>query len=192
MMDKMQQIREVRNQLQNPREAESIRRWAVMLAEQERNVREAVRALYETVDDPPREPPGPVDVEARADALCDMVGVQTPGEPTIEQVWLRHCAPEAVVEPEAAEQYVGMDREAWRDQRETWAEMYRDAGVDGTRDELADAHLQELYGIGLDAFEAAIIDWDQTQAMRDLLTAETDATEAALYDLADHFGGETA
>jgi len=192
MMDKVQQIRQAKQQLNNPRDSEKIARWATLLAEMEQTNRQAVRTLYEAVDEPPREAPAPIDVEQRTAVFCDIVGAFTPGEPTLGQVWLRHAAPEELKDPEPAQQYLGMDADDWQAQRQTWAEMYRDAGVDGSRDELASIHVQEQYDVDLATFEEAIIGWDSEQAIRDLVTAETDRTEGAILALADHLGGESA
>lgn len=185
MMDNLKAVKEARQQLNNPREAEKIRRWATLLAEKEEATRMAVRRLYQALDDAPCEAPPPLDVEERTNTFCDMVAVQTPGGDGLAEVWLRHCTPAGV---EIPKRYLGMADDDWREQLEEWRERYNEAGVDGDRDEISDMHLREQYDLGREEFEDLIIGWDTDQAILDLMVGPTDETEQAMLDVEEALG----
>jgi hypothetical protein len=60
----------------------------------------------------------------------------------------------------------GADSDVWLGQVERWADGVRDqAGVDGPDRELADRACREVYGVGIDTYEAEVIELNESQEL---------------------------
>lgn len=68
---------------------------------------------------------------------------------------------------EAAD-FAAIPDEEWTAQKETWAEEYRDAGYEGSDEELARAHVRSRYGVDLDVFEALVVNWPEGREAAEL------------------------
>lgn len=60
-----------------------------------------------------------------------------------------------------ASDFAAVTDEEWQAQKEKWAEEYRDAGYEGTDEELARAHVRSRYGADLDEFYALVVNWPE-------------------------------
>lgn len=100
----------------------------------------------------------PPSVDARKEALKGLIEAIVTD--SFEDVWLEEVAPTFVDKPEKVEQYLGMDADAWESQIERWGETYRNAGAEGSDRALADAHVQDQFGVDLAEFEQRVIEFN--------------------------------
>jgi hypothetical protein len=166
----------------NLAETEQIEAVAYALAGVERDLHEAVQNHYEALGFEPPEylPP----TEERVDALKELVERQMADD--LWGYWADHHTPEAFENGEKAEKHANKDAEEWQATIERWADNLRQQ-LDGAEDipdrDLADRYCEERFGIGLDAFEAVVVDWEPGRtmqaALRGPVTADIDRIEAA-------------
>lgn len=155
------------------------------LAEIERAQADALRELSASADveidvDVP-------DPDAREQLLLDGIEAATDGRAV--EWWLRerHGFEDAT----AAAEYAEMDAEQWNDQISRWAEFYRSEGYgDGATDsELAERHVQQAFGVGLDAFERDVVNLDRQRVVRELLAGNLEGIEFGIRSAADQLAG---
>jgi len=185
MMDKLQRLREAKDEIENPHESERIRAIAEILTEIQRAQRAAVIDQRDELDIDPDDEVSGVDPEERTGEVLDLVDAYTPGGPSLAETWLARAAPEdlEVDNPAALANYAGLSAEEWEHQQQTWAKSYRAATgktVDATDRDLAEMHVKGKWGVSLERFEALIVDWDRGRALRDLFAGPSEATEAAI------------
>jgi len=184
MIQKMQNLRKMQSDLNDPHNSDRIRDHARVLAEIESQQRAAVIEQRETLGIDPGDGVGEHDIEERVEELCDVIAARTPGGPSLAEIWLRHHAPEDIDgEPETLAVYAEMDQSEWEGQVARWAESVRHqhVGIDGYSDRrLADQHVQGQWGVSLARFEQAVVEWDRRRAITDLLAGPSETTEQAV------------
>ncbi|WP_240936935.1 hypothetical protein [Halomicrobium mukohataei] len=187
-MDKLNEIRQLKQEVANPHESERIRATARVLVEMEQRPRQS---YMEVVDSAGIEPETtPVDVEERVDELCDVIAAKAPGGPSMVEAWLRNRLPEEFDEdtPESLKAYAQMDHSEWEGQIGRWADLIRNEhdGLEGYEDrELANEHIENYWGVSIDRFEEVVVGLDTERAMNDLLTQPTDETADAIKSLSE-------
>ncbi|WP_240532179.1 hypothetical protein [Halomicrobium mukohataei] len=187
-MQKLNEMREMKKQLDNPHDSEKIRAAARVLAEMENRPRESYIDVMETAGMEPET--DPLDIESRVDELCDVIAAKVPGGPSMIEVWLSNCLPDDIEtdDPQTLLTYAEMDRGEWEGQVARWADTVRHQqdGLDGYDDRLlADKHVQGHWGVSLARFEQAVVELDDQRAMEDLLGEPTDETVDAIESLTE-------
>lgn len=147
--------RMVRRVLSNvtPSQTDQGKAAAEILSGWEAEADSAVRHLRGALDLPTDEP---LDERERKDELLAAADAAAAGE---FGRWLLDNS--GIENPDRAAAYLGMDADEWDDQLDEWADHYRDAGATGSTEDLADAHVREVFGIGLDTFESTVVEWDK-------------------------------
>lgn len=168
------------------RDNPQIRGLAEAMATLERNRRAALVAHLDAlaVDVPLPELPAHND---RVDELLALVEARIAGEPW--RYWVEWQAPAALENAEKARQYAGMEADEWTARIEQWADVYRekfDVPAELTDRDLAGHHVEDQFGLPLDAFEAAVVDWSPAEVLergatgpqQDMTAAVVAATDA--------------
>lgn len=166
---------------------EAVRAFAGALAEQERDQREAVRALFEAHGLDEHAPPPTVDQQERIDALAALLDARISGD--LGDYWREHQAPRLEgVDVDAAAEYRGISAEQWEGEQRSWARAMRKQGApDGADDRDLVAHyVSERFGLALEDFERLVVDMDDAAVMRHGMRHPTDVTVAAMEGLAGH------
>ncbi|WP_226928622.1 MULTISPECIES: hypothetical protein [Halomicrobium] len=181
----MKQLRQMKGDLNDPHNSERITAHARVLAEIEAQQRAAVLDQRERLGIDPDDSVTDLDVEERVAELCDVIAARTPGGPSLAEIWLSRCAPDDldVSDPAILATYAEMEPGEWQDQIARWADAVRhQAGIEGQADRtLADRHVSAQWGVSLDRFEEAVVEWDRRRAVTDLLAGPSEATEQAIY-----------
>jgi len=185
-MEKLQKMREAKDEIENPHESERIRAIAEILTEIQRAQRAAVIDQRDELGIDPDDDVNEVDPEDRTGEVLDLVDAYTPGGPGLAETWLARAAPSDldVDDPAALANYAGLSQEEWEHQQQTWANSYRAAdgqAADATDRDLAELHVSSKWGVSLERFEALVVNWDKGRALRDLLAGPSEATEEAVY-----------
>jgi len=185
MIDKLQQMREAKSEIENPHESERIRAIAEILTEIQRSQRAAVIDQRDQLDVDAADDVDEVDPDERTGEVLDLVDAYTPGAPSLAETWLARGAPDDldVDDPAALANYAGLSAEEWEHQQQTWANSYRAAdgqAADATDRDLAELHVSSKWGVSLDRFEALVVNWDRGRALRDLLAGPSEETETAI------------
>jgi hypothetical protein len=96
--------------------------------------------------------------------------------------WWREnvAAPRFDREPPAELVGCGSDAEAWTDQLDTWAEQVAGEGYEGETRELANEAVLTLYGVGVDEFEAFVVDMNPQIEAKRVLAGNFRATRDAM------------
>jgi len=188
MMDKLNAIRQMKQEVENPHDSEYIRATARVLAEMEQRPRQSYLQVADAAGIEPETTPA--DVEDRVDTLCDVIAAKAPGGPSMIEAWLRNRLPEEIEEdtPESLKCYAQMDNSEWQGQIGQWADLIRNQhdGLDGYSDrDLANHHTENHWGVSIDRFESVVVDLTTEQAMDDLLTQPTDETADAIESLTE-------
>lgn len=184
-MDKIKQMQQAKEELENPRESDRIRAIAEILTEIDHSQRAAVMDQRDRLDIDPDDGLEPIDRDERIDEILALVDAYTPGGPSLVKVWLARAAPDDldVEDPAALTVYAGLSDEEWQTQIQTWAKSYRSASDwagDHTDKDLADAHVFKKWGVRLPRFERLVVDFDRTRALRDLMAGPAEATEQGI------------
>lgn len=109
--------------------------------------------------------------------------------------WVEHVLADRIDNASEAAQYADLDPEEWADQREQWADTYREQGVDGTTDELAAAHTRARYGLDLDEFESVVVEWSddrQREAVESVMLGGLDTADQGVVDATEHLRDQEA
>ncbi|WP_418283903.1 hypothetical protein [Halorubrum sp. DTA46] len=163
--------------------------YAATLAAMERDQREAMRTLAEAADADPDaldldEPP---EDEERVSQLVDAIVAQQTGD--LWGLYLDHVAPEELENADRAKEFVDHDADAWANQIQWWAAKYRDRAGDSVADrsdrDLADVYTRETFGLGLDEFEAEVVDRDPARLLQSLVAGPIETHTEAIRSLAD-------
>lgn len=188
----MKKVRQMQNIVQNPGESEQIRAIAGAQAELERQQRDALEAALIATGYPDLSgllEPLP-DHEERVQQLCDALAAKLKNDPW--GAWSAHYTPDAL-EAEAAAEYAAMKPGEWKQQRDRWAERYRemaDVATEGmSDDELVTAHIRTTFGVEPETFESVVVRWRPAklyeravtgpmQEHRDVLEALAEAADA--------------
>jgi len=126
----------------------------------------------------------PIDVpnpQARQEALASLVIAQMSGD--LEGWYAEHVLAEHVENPQDAAAYLALDPEDWPDQKETWAEMYREQGADGSADSLAEHHVNQQFGVSLAEFRRQIVEWEPAGVMQHAMAGNHRAAMQAIREV---------
>jgi len=183
MMQKLTELRQMKEELNNPHDSERVRAAATVLAEIERQYRQSTINVADAA--PVDTDLAPIDPEERVNELCDLLAAKLPGGPTITDIWLQNCLPDdfETDDPATLAAYAGMDRSEWDGQVARWADSVRHQhdGLDGYNDrDLADRHVQAHWGVSLERFEEQVVYLTDERAMEDLMAAPSKQTIDAL------------
>lgn len=111
----------------------------------------------------------PADREAEilgaADALADQ---------RFEAWWWEEYGDQLVDEPEDARERVGLSKAEWRDQLDTWADLYREHAADEVVDGKTDAQVAAMYvdarfGVDLATFASEVVEWHGPRHLQHVL-----------------------
>lgn len=69
---------------------------------------------------------------------------------------------------EEAAEFAALDVDEWEEQKAEWADRYRSQGVEGTDEELAEAHVRARYDVDMATFETLVVDWSDDREAREL------------------------
>ena len=185
MMDKLKQARQVQQELKDPHNSDRFRAYARILAEIEAQQRQAVIDQREAAGIDPDDGRDAVDVDDRVAELCDLLAARTSSGPSLAQIWFESHLPDdfEADDPATLSTYAEMDQSEWEGQVARWADSVRHQhdGLDSHPDRaLAGKHVESHWSVGLDRFEAVVVDWDRERAMQDLLAGPSETTEAAI------------
>jgi len=95
--------------------------------------------------------------------------------------WFREVADDHLENAGAATKYAGLEAEEWAGQKREWYRQYQQSDlVDDPLEEadqddfdnLADRHLREMYGVGLEEFRELVVDWSQAEAAEAVLAGQ--------------------
>jgi hypothetical protein len=125
------------------------------------------------------------DPEEREALLLRGVDAATSGEAVAW--WLKERHGHRLDDPKGAVEYAKMDAEAFEDQIGDWAAFYRDRGYgDAYTDwDLAEMHLQQTQGVGVEWFREAVVGLDAGAVIRELLAGNLEAVEYGIRDAAE-------
>lgn len=166
-----------------------IQTYAATLAAMERDQREAMRTLAEATGADPDalgldEPPAD---EERVAQLVDAIVAQQTGD--LWGLYVDHVAPEALENTDKAREFARVDADEWSAQIEAWAQKYRDKAGDsvaGRSDrDLADVYTRETFGLGLDEFEAEVVDRDPARLLQSLVAGPFETHTEAIRTIAE-------
>ncbi|WP_436924966.1 hypothetical protein [Halosimplex amylolyticum] len=123
------------------------------------------------------------DQEVRTDAIAAVIRGMLGGD--FEDWWRQNVATEQL-EKAPPKQYVGAGKgsTAWESQIEDWAGKIEAAGGEGSERHLADVACQDVYGVGLDEFEAEVLEWDRGQSAKRLIAGNFRAVRDVMQDAA--------
>ncbi|WP_225334904.1 hypothetical protein [Halomicrobium urmianum] len=185
MMDKLQRMRQIREEINNPHDSERIRNLAEILAEIEGGIRDAVIDQRDELEIDVDDDLAGQSREDRVAMLCDVIEAYTPGGPSVVETWLETCPPEALqdsdADPADLTAYAGLSSEEWQQQIQNWADAYRRQAGDVADDwTLADHHVRSQFGLSLDVFEECVVDVSKERALEDLLAGPSKDVKAGI------------
>jgi hypothetical protein len=153
----------------DPADSEQVRAVAAALAGLERDLHDAIQDHYEALGvDPPADREAP---EERIDQLRRLVDHHLRDD--LWGYFVAEQAPEGLENPAEAEQYAGMEQEAWNRTIEAWVS---EADVDADEDEtsVADRIVRERFGLDREAFERQVLEWTPERTLRIALRGPMD------------------
>ena len=100
------------------------------------------------------------DVEERVEML--RAGLQASMTGTIPQTWVKYCSD--LENAEEAAEFANIDAEDWEQQCDEWATKWRDSGLEGTDEQLAEAHIRQRYDVDKATFEETVVEWEEARA----------------------------
>jgi len=160
-------LRQLQQMAQNPHDSEMAHALASIVAGYEHDLLTAVEDLHDALD-----VDNPVQVDAdpdeRVEHLLDLA--EAAGNGDLEGYWFREVAD--LDNPEDAAEYAGLTGEAWTDQIEAWAAMYReksDEFEEWTDREIAAFHIEGEHGVPLDEFEREVVGYSRRTALKGAL-----------------------
>lgn len=161
-------------------ESPQVRAIATAVAELERDLHGAVQAQYEAMGEEPPEDLAPL--EERVDQLRRLVKKQVGGD--LWGYYIEEQAPEGLENADAALKHAGKDPEEWEETVAGWAAALRDqlegAHQDRPDRDLADQFCLKRFGVPLDVFESAVVQWTPGETMRLAMRGRVDADIARI------------
>jgi hypothetical protein len=132
------------------------------------------------------------DVEERQEQLLDVFSAAMSQQ--LDQWWLENVAAERMDNVEQASDLLGIgpESEAWEQQKRAWKEYHVEQGTadqDTTTEAVAQRHVQAVFGVSMDHFEAEILAWDEQEELQKLLVGPLQSNAATVERLADHLDG---
>lgn len=180
----MNGLRDKMNALKNPAQSPQIEALASAIAEVERDQHAAVQQLYEALDaDPPADL---MPAEDRVDQFQRLVSYQMDGD--LWGYFVKEQAPHGLQNTGAAWKHAGKSPEEWSETVEEWAGNIREQidGGEAFEDRtLAARFCQKRFGVDLDVFEAAVVDWSAKRTLRMAARGPLDANIKRIESAAD-------
>lgn len=171
MMDRLKALR-------NPTESQEVRSIATAVAELERDLHAAVQDHYEALGaEPPDDLPP---TEERVEQLCRLVEKQIAGD-----LWGYYVEEQAdgLENTQKARKHAGKTPDEWADTWAGWVDVLRQQ-LDDVEDvddrDLADRFCRRRFGIPLEEFEAAVVEWSPAATMRYAMRGRVDANIARI------------
>ncbi|WP_049902106.1 hypothetical protein [Natrinema sp. J7-1] len=157
-----------------------------IVAHRERRIMEAGADLQEAAGDDIDPLEGLPSVEDRVGQIRSMALAMIDGSlPS----WYVTEAMHDLENAEEAAQYADQTAEEWQGTKETWAERYREQGIEGGVDELATAHVRARFDVDdLETFREAVVEWsdERRQAvLEEALAGGLEMAEQGIYQVAE-------
>lgn len=169
-----------------PSETAVVQGLSTIIAELEHEQAEALDRLATAAD---VDLPVDHDAEARRAQLVEVADAVA--EDRVEEVYLT----EAGIDPEQAAPYLGIGAEAFAEQKRAWYRQYREQGVvddvpvddvgQARLDEVAQLHVQQVFGVDLARFESVVVEYDRGEVMQALLAGPIETHTAAINEVAE-------
>ncbi|QFU83385.1 hypothetical protein [Natronorubrum aibiense] len=161
-----------------------------IVAHRERRIMEAVADLQEAVDADIEQLEGLPSVDDRVEQIRSMalamIDESLPSWYVQEAMDLENA--------EEAAQYADLTAEEWETTKETWADRYREQGIEGSVDELATAHIRARFDVDdLETFRQAVIEWPddrQRAVLEEALAGGLEMAEQGIRDVTDAVDSE--
>lgn len=161
-------------------ENEQVRALCGALASMERNRRETQADHFDALGvdaDAPDLPPH----EERVEQLVALLEARLSDDPW--GYWAEYLAPDDLEHVDRAKDYAGMDDDEWDRRVSKWADIFRgelDGGEALTDRELASLYTERRFGVDLDRFETAVVEWDPSRILEAGVAGPTQAMDEAL------------
>ncbi|AFO58429.1 MULTISPECIES: hypothetical protein [unclassified Natrinema] len=143
-----------------------------------------------------------VDLQEAADADIDVIEGVPSVDDRVEQIrsmalaMIDESLPEWYIQEamdlenaEEAAQYADLTEEEWETTKETWADRYREQGIEGDVDELATAHVRTRFDVDdLETFRQAVIEWPddrQRAVLEEALAGGLEMAEQGIENVAE-------
>jgi hypothetical protein len=153
----------------DPADSEAVGAVAAALAGMERDLHDAIQDHYEALGvDPPADREAP---EERIGQLRRLVDHHVRDD--LWGYFVAEQAPEELAHPAEAEQYAGMEREAWNRTVEQWV-AETDVDADGDETSVADRVVRERFGVDRETFERQVVEWTPERTLRIALRGPTE------------------
>ncbi len=143
-----------------------------------------VAELQDAVGLDPLQVPDP---QARQEALASLVVAQMSGD--LESWYAEQVLAEHMENAESAAAYLSLDQEEWQAQKETWAEMYRNQGAEGSTDALTEHHVDQQFGVSLNEFRRQVVEWEPAGVMQHALAGNHRAAMQAVRQVREEVEG---
>lgn len=180
MFDSMQRVRELQTVVQDPTQSEYVQALVTIVTTLEHRQLEAVEGLHDALDI------DGVDIsgtrEQREEQLLSLVDAIASGE--FETWWFEEVIAEHMENAEDARAYVGLSEEEWAEQRERWADTWRDRGGEEFTEhsdlDLARLHVERKFNVSLREFQREVVEFDRKSAMKTVLAGNFEAVEKGI------------
>jgi|GEM_PF-1541124 len=143
-----------------------------------------------------------VDLQEAADADIDVVEGVPSVDDRVEQIrsmalaMIDESLPSWYVQEamdlenaEEAAQYADLTADEWETTKETWADRYREQGIEGDVDELATAHVRARFDIDdLETFREGVVEWPddrQRAVLEEALAGGLEMAEQGIEDVTE-------
>lgn len=162
-----------------------------IVAHRERRIMEAVADLQEAVNDDDIERlEGLPSVDDRVEQIRSMALAMI--DDSLPAWYVEEAID--IDNAEEAAQYADLTDEEWQTTKETWADRYREQGVEGGIDELATAHVRTRFDVDdLETFREAVVDWPserQQAVLEEALAGGLEMAEQGIHDVTDAVDSE--
>ncbi|MFU1780709.1 hypothetical protein ACM16X_04945 [Haloarcula japonica] len=182
MFDSMQRIKKLQKIAQDPAESELVQAIVHILVSLEYRQLRAVEGLHDALDI------DGIDVQAaqedREQALLDVVDAIADGR--YQAHWFEEVVADKLENEGDALAYAGLgvDSEGWAEQKQTWADTWRDRGgeefADKTDEDLARLHVEGKFGVSLREFEREVVGWTRRESLRTVLAGNFEGVEQGI------------
>jgi len=180
MFDNIQRMKQLQTVVQDPTSSEYVQALVTVLSTLEHRQLQAVENLHDALDI------DGVDVqadrEAREEQLLSLVEALASGE--FEAWWFEEVIAEHIENAEDARAYAGLSEEEWQEQRETWADLWRDRGGEEFEShsdtDLGRLHIERKFGVSLREFEREVVGFNRKDAMQTGLAGNVEAVEQGI------------
>ncbi|WP_436929065.1 hypothetical protein [Halosimplex halobium] len=173
-MERFQQLRQV---AQDPTESELVQALVEILVALEFRQLRAVKGLHDSLDIDGVQINA--DEEEREQQLLDLVDAIASRE--FKRWWFTDVVGGKLDNADDAMAYAGLDEGKWEEQKQTWADTWRERGGESfsehTDEDLARLHVERKFGVSLREFEREVIEWSRKDAMRTILAGNFEAVE---------------